>query len=85
MNSTDLTIHAKGPREVTLSGTNIIERLFLMLHISSVLYFLSSADLVTRFFTTLCVLLFLEDTHFRLFSTKSSSEFLLKISLELLY
>jgi hypothetical protein len=85
MDSTYLTIHTKEPREVTLSGTNIIELLFLMVHISSMLYFLSSVDLVIRFLTTFCLLLILEDKHFRTFLTKPSSEFLLKYSLKILY
>ena len=53
MESTYLTVHTKEPSKVTLSSTNIIECLFLMIRISSILSFLSSADLVTRFFTTL--------------------------------
>jgi hypothetical protein len=40
MDSTYLTSQTKEPREVTLSGTDIFERLFLMVHISSMLYFL---------------------------------------------
>lgn len=57
-------------------GQHLLDN-FRMVHISSMLSFLSSAYLVTKLFTTLCILLFLEDTQFRIFSKNILRNFFL--------